>query len=129
MNILKRKELTLNNNIVKSAMYIDYNKSCLTDTITIIITILLEDLKKINYWTIPSIYLKNYIGENKLINEYVDLTSMEILEVPHIENEFIKVARLKYIGSIEEQYINKDSSFDSFNIDLHYNKSFRRIKI
>ena len=102
MNILTRKENILKNNITTSAINIEVRDSFLINTLTIFITILLEDLKKINYWTIPAIYLKEHTKDYKLTCKYVELEKMEILEVPK-SDELVKVARLKYTGDFERK--------------------------
>lgn len=104
MNILTRKENIFKNNIITSAMNIEVRDSFLIDTFTIFITILLDDLKKINYWTIPAIYLKEYTKDYKLACKYVELVKMEILEVPKGKSiGVIKVARLTYVGDLDRQ--------------------------
>lgn len=109
MNIITRKENILKNNITTSAMSIETDAPFFVNTLTIVITILLEDLKKINYWKIPSMHLKKHIKDFKLICNYVELVKMEILEIPK-GNDIIKVARLRYEGEIERQslYINNN---------------------
>lgn len=109
MNILTRKENILKNNIITSAMNIEVRDSFLIDTLKIFITILLEDLKKINYWTIPAIYLKEYTKAHKLACKYVELVKMEILEVPKGKSiGVIKVARLTYEGDCEQKSLYRD---------------------
>lgn len=129
MNILTRKANILKNNITTSAMSIEVRDSFLIDTLTIFITILLEDLKKINYWTIPAIYLKDHIRDFKLSCKYVELVKMEILEVPKGKSiGVIKVARLTYEGDLDRQRLYNTVS-DMSVCGLVYNNEHLTVDI
>lgn len=117
MNILKRKNDILKSNIILSAMHIDLEVPFFINSLTIVITILLEDLKKIDYWTIPSTYLKEHTNKHRLTCKHVNLINMEILEVPK-GNEITKVARLKYEGEIEQKAALIDNTTEHMIMDI-----------
>lgn len=102
MNIITRKENILKNNVLQSAISIEINPPFFFSSIVeIIVTISLDDLKNINYWTIPSIFLKERIKNYKLISNYAELKSMDIFDIPKA-SKTVKVARLKYEIKIKE---------------------------